>query len=317
MIEVANLTKQYGKLTALNSVSFKVEKGEILGFLGPNGAGKTTAMRIITGYLPPTSGEVSVAGFDVLKQPMEAKRLIGYMPETVPLYEDMTVTESLQFYAEIRGVKKSDREKRINEVLKSCGIEDVKHQLIKTLSKGYRQRVGLAQALINDPEILILDEPTIGLDPKQIIEIRELIRSFIGKRTVILSSHILPEVSVICNRIAIIHRGDLIALDTQDKLASEAAGSPTIAISVKGPSTKVKSGLKKMDGVKLTDVLSKDGKNVNEYVLNLDKDSEEIRKQISKFIIDNDWLLLGMEERGDSLEEIFINLVNKHEGGKR
>jgi ABC-2 type transport system ATP-binding protein len=317
MIEVLNLTKQYGKLTALDKVSFKVKKGEILGFLGPNGAGKTTTMRILTGFLPATSGEVKLGGYDIRKEPLKAKKIIGYLPESVPFYEDFTVLENLNFFAELRGVSKKSRPKRVESVLKSCGIEDVRHKLIRTLSKGYRQRVGLAQALINDPDILILDEPTIGLDPMQIIEIRELIKSFAGKRTVILSSHILPEVSVICSRIAVIHRGELIALDTQEKLALKALGGSTVFISVKGPTKKIKAGLLKMKGIEsVSESVSADGK-TSDFDIVISGAPDKIKGEILKFIIKNKWGLLAMETRQNDLEKIFINLVNQHERSKR
>lgn len=317
MIEVLNLTKQYGKLTALDNISFKMKKGEILGFLGPNGAGKTTTMRILTGFLPATSGEVKLGGYDIRKEPLKAKKIIGYLPESVPFYEDFTVLENLSFFAELRGVSKKARAKRIESVLKSCGIEDVRHKLIRTLSKGYRQRVGLAQALINDPDILILDEPTIGLDPMQIIEIRELIKSFAGKRTVILSSHILPEVSVICSRIAVIHRGELIALDTQDKLAVKALGGSTVFISVKGPKKTIKSGLEKLTGVKsVTESHSTDGK-TDGFDIVFTGAADKMKGDISKFIVKNKWTLLAMETRQNDLERIFINLVKQHERSKR
>jgi ABC-2 type transport system ATP-binding protein len=317
MIEVINLTKEYGKLTALDKVSFEVKKGEILGFLGPNGAGKTTAMRIITGFLPATSGDVKLGGYDIRKEPLKAKKIIGYMPETVPFYEDLTVRESLNFFAELRGVQKSERAKRVKSVLQSCAIEDVEHRLIRTLSKGYRQRVGLAQALINNPQILILDEPTIGLDPMQIIEIRELIKSFAGKRTVILSSHILPEVSVICSRIAVIHKGELIALDTQEKLAEKALGGTTVFLSVKGPAKKISAGIEKINGVKSVSLSKPVESRTNDFVIIILGNTNKIRSEISSFIVKNKWDLLAMETRQNNLEEIFINLVNQHERSKR
>ncbi len=316
MIEVQNLVKNYGKFTALNGVSFDVKKGEILGFLGPNGAGKTTTMRIITGYLPPTSGSVKIDDIDIRKDSLAARKKIGYMPETVPLYDDLLVRESLKFYAEIKGVPKKDIEDSIDSVLSSCGIEDVQFKLIKNLSKGYRQRVGLAQALINDPDILILDEPTIGLDPKQIIEIRELIKGFAGKRTVILSSHILPEVSIICDRVAIIHKGEMIAIDKQEKLAGKLDDFPTLKLKVKGPSKKIEEGLNKIKGINAIQAIKADGTNTYDYMLTLD-DSEKIRKQITEYIVKNKWTLLELEDLANSLEEIFINLVNEHERSKK
>jgi ABC-2 type transport system ATP-binding protein len=317
MIEVINLTKDYGKLTALDNVSFEVKKGEILGFLGPNGAGKTTAMRIITGFLPATSGDVKLGGYDIRKEPLKAKKIIGYMPETVPFYEDFTVSESLNFFAELRGVLKSERANRVKLVLKSCAIEDVEHKLIRMLSKGYRQRVGLAQALITNPQILILDEPTIGLDPMQIIEIRELIKSFAGKRTVILSSHILPEVSVICSRIAVIHKGELIAIDTQEKLAEKALGGTTVFISVKGPAKKISSGIERIDGVKSVSQSKSVESGTNDFLIIISGNINKIKSEISSFVVKKKWNLLAMETKKNNLEEIFINLVNQHERSKK
>jgi len=218
LIEVRGLTKKYGTFTAVDDISFTVEKGQILGFLGPNGAGKTTTMRILTGYLPPTSGTALVAGYDVQEQSMEVRRRIGYLPESPPLYNDMTVREYVDFCAALKGVPRNKRAEAVSATLEQCGLEDRVNQLIGTLSKGYRQRTGLAQALVHDPEVLILDEPTIGLDPAQIIQIRELIKGLAGNHTVILSTHILPEVSVTCQAVAIIHQGKLCAADSLENL---------------------------------------------------------------------------------------------------
>ncbi|MBI5682169.1 MAG: ATP-binding cassette domain-containing protein [Deltaproteobacteria bacterium] len=224
MIQVENLTKNYGSHQALKGISFTVNKGEILGFLGPNGAGKTTTMRILTGFFPATSGKAVVAGFDVFEEPMEVRKRIGYLPENVPLYRDMVVTDYLKFAAGIKGIKKYDMDDRVNKVMDDCALQDVSRKLIGELSKGYRQRVGLAQALVNDPDVLILDEPTIGLDPNQIIEIRKLIKGLAGKRTIILSTHILPEVSMICHRVVIINKGEVVAVDTPQNMTSRIQG---------------------------------------------------------------------------------------------
>lgn len=235
MIEVNNLTKRYGTLTAVDRVSFTVEKGEILGFLGPNGAGKTTTMRIITGYMPPGEGSAKIAGFDVVDHPLEVKRRIGYMPETPPLYVDMTVDEYLAFCSRLKQIPGSQVRMRIRRVCEKVDILDVRTKVIKTLSKGYRQRVGLAQALIHDPEVLILDEPTLGLDPIQIREVRELIKSLAGEHTIILSTHILPEVSMTCDRVVIINKGRLIAQDTPEGLTRSMRGSEKLTVVVEGP----------------------------------------------------------------------------------
>jgi ABC-2 type transport system ATP-binding protein len=220
MIEVESLTKRYGDFTAIKNVSFRVNKGEIVGFLGPNGAGKTTTMRIITGFLPATEGNVSVSGHDVFKDGMKAKKKIGYLPEHPPLYTDMGVEEYLRFVAKIKGVQRSQRANAIGRVIEKCGLRDVRNVIINKLSKGYKQRVGLAQAMVHDPEVLILDEPTIGLDPKQIIEIRQLIRSLAGDHTIILSTHILPEVTMVCQRVLIIDQGRIVADDSLEKLTT-------------------------------------------------------------------------------------------------
>jgi ABC-2 type transport system ATP-binding protein len=221
MIEVVNLTKRYQKLLAVSDISFRVERGEVLGFLGPNGAGKTTTMRILTGALPATSGRVEVAGFNVFEQPMQVKRRVGYLPEVPPLYDELDAAAYLRFVARLKGVRRARLASEIDRVVTTCGLTDVTRRLIGNLSKGYRQRVGLAQALLGDPEVLILDEPTIGLDPNQIAEIRSLIRSLADQHTVILSTHILPEVVQVCQRVVIIDRGKIVANDTLDKLTSE------------------------------------------------------------------------------------------------
>ncbi len=221
MIKVEGLTKRYGDVTAIEDISFQVEKGEIVGFLGPNGAGKTTTMRIITGFLPSTDGTATVAGHDIFEKPMEVKKRIGYLPEHPPVYADMTVTGYLKFVSKIKGVPRSARADAIDRMVERCGLKDVRKKIIGKLSKGYRQRVGLAQAMIHDPEVLILDEPTIGLDPKQIIEIRELVKSLAGEQTIILSTHILPEVTMICQRCLIIDRGRIVADDSLEALTAQ------------------------------------------------------------------------------------------------
>jgi len=220
MIEVEGLTKRYGDFTAIEDITFRVEKGEIVAFLGPNGAGKTTTMRVLTGYLPATDGKVAVGGFEVFEKPMEVKKRIGYLPEHPPVYNDMSVTEYLKFVAKIKGVPRKERKAAMERVIQKCSLSDVSDRIIGKLSKGYKQRVGLAQAMIHDPEVLILDEPTIGLDPKQIIEIRELIKSLSGDHTIILSTHILQEVTMICQRVLIISQGRIVADDTLENLTA-------------------------------------------------------------------------------------------------
>src|SRR5271167_2192039 len=232
MIKVEGLTKRYARNIAVDNISFEVEKGQIVGFLGPNGAGKTTTMRILTCFLPPTSGTATVAGFDVLEQPMEVKKRIGYLPETPPLYPEMEVHEYLEFVGRIKGIPVQELSRRVDEAAEKCAVGDVKKTLIGKLSKGYRQRVGLAQAIIHNPEVLILDEPTAGLDPQQIIETRDLIKGLAGDHTIILSTHILPEVEQICERVIIIARGKLVATDTVANLTSRLRGAETVAVEV-------------------------------------------------------------------------------------
>ena len=253
MIEVENLTKRYGPTLAVSDVSFRVEKGEILGFLGPNGAGKTTTMRVITGYLPASDGKVRVAGYDVHDEPLEAKRRTGYLPETPPVYPDMTVTEYLSFVARIKGVARRDVKKRVDEVSEKCAVSDVRHRQIGKLSKGYRQRVGLAQALIHNPDVLVLDEPTAGLDPKQIIETRELIKGLAGQHTVVLSTHILPEVSKTCQRVVVINAGKIVAVGTPRRIDAPLAGYETVLVTVEGPAAEIMDKLQRVGGVNMVE----------------------------------------------------------------
>ena len=250
MIEVENLTKKYGSQVAVDNLSFRVERGMIYGFLGPNGAGKSTTMNMMTGYIAATSGTVKINGYDILKNPEQAKKSIGYLPELPPVYPDMTVYEYLRFVAELKKVKKNERQVQIEDVMKQTQIEDVKGRLIKNLSKGYKQRVGLAQAIIGYPEVIILDEPTVGLDPKQIIEIRELIRELAKKHTIILSSHILSEVSAVCDHIMIISKGKLVASDTPEGLMTLLKGGRQMKLSVLGEQSKVEELLQSMESVK-------------------------------------------------------------------
>ena len=250
MIEVENLTKKYGSHVAVDNLSFRVERGMIYGFLGPNGAGKSTTMNMMTGYIAATSGTVKINGYDILKNPEQAKKSIGYLPELPPVYPDMTVYEYLRFVAELKKVKKNERQAQIEDVMKQTQIEDVKGRLIKNLSKGYKQRVGLAQAIIGYPEVIILDEPTVGLDPKQIIEIRELIRELAKKHTIILSSHILSEVSAVCDHIMIISKGKLVASDTPEGLMTLLKGGRQMKLSVLGEQSKVEELLRSMESVK-------------------------------------------------------------------
>src|SRR5262245_31684439 len=260
MIEVDRLTKRYGPVPAIQDVSFTVEKGQIVGFLGPNGAGKTTTMRILSCFMPASGGTARVAGYDVFEQSLEVRRRIGYLPENVPLYADMTVGAYLDFVASIKGVSRGDRRRRVGEVLERCQIPDVRGRLIGRLSKGYRQRVGLAQALIADPEVLILDEPTIGLDPKQIVGIRQLIKSLAGAHTVILSTHILPEVSMVCEGVIIINRGGIVAQGPIDTLVQQFFPTSRVEVEIVGPPDAVRHGLERIPGVTtVAEIVAPDG----------------------------------------------------------
>lgn len=310
MIEVENLTKNYGSHQVLKGISFSVKKGEILGFLGPNGAGKTTTMRILTGFFPATSGKAMVGGFDVFEEPLEVKKRIGYLPENVPLYRDMVVFDYLRFAAGVKGVKKYDINDRVKKVMEDCSLSDVSHKLIGELSKGYRQRVGLAQALVNDPDVLILDEPTIGLDPKQIIEIRKLIKNLAGKRTIILSTHILPEVSMTCQRVVIINKGEVIAVDTPQNLTSRIQGGNKLILKIDGNPSAVLKELQEIKGIGRVERREALAGTFSEYIVEM-KEGEDPRKEIAPQIVKNGWGLLEMRPQEMSLEDIFIKLVTK------
>jgi ABC-2 type transport system ATP-binding protein len=309
LIEVQNLTKKYGPFTAVDDVSFRVERGQILGFLGPNGAGKTTTMRILTGYMPATDGKAIVAGFDIFDQPVEAKRRIGYLPETPPLYPDMTVAEYLSFVAKIKGVPSGDRKARIKQVMERTWVAEMSGRMCSKLSKGYRQRVGLAQALIHNPDVLILDEPTAGLDPKQIIETRQLIKELAGDHTIILSTHILPEVSQTCDRVVIINRGKVVAIDTPDNLTSRLRGSETMYVQVDAGSADAGPALASIVGVtRVVEADRRDG------VIGYEVDSErgqDVRRDLARTVVSNGFGLLEMRPMRMSLEQIFLSLTTE------
>lgn len=312
MIEVTNLTKSYGPFKAIENVTFSVEKGEVLGFLGPNGAGKTTTMRVLTCFHPATSGEAKVAGYDVFKQPLEVRRRIGYVPENVPLYGEMSVGTYLSFVADIKGVERGAKVKRLGAVLDACDLEPVRNKLISKLSKGYRQRVGLAQALIHEPEVLVLDEPTEGLDPKQIIEVRELIKGLRGERTIILSSHILPEVSQTCGRIIIINNGRIVATDTPERLQARVRGSHELRVTVRGAADDVAGVLRAVEGV--VDVALKDTGDGTSTWLVSSQLEHDVREAVAAKVIEKGWGLLELAPVGLSLEQIFLELTTKDPG---
>ena len=309
MIEVQHLTKRYGPVTAVDDVSFSVQRGEILGFLGPNGAGKTTTMRVLTGYMPPTDGKAVVAGYDVFEQPIEAKRRTGYLPETPPLYPDMTVRDYLSFVSRIKGVPRGERTARVNEMMEKTRIADVANRHCGKLSKGYRQRVGLAQALMHNPDVLILDEPTAGLDPKQIIETRQLIKALAGDHTIILSTHILPEVSQTCQRVVIINKGKVVAVDTPDNLTSRLQGSETMYLQVDAAGADVASVLQRVSGV--TRVAVTDTK---QQIVGYEVDSEagrDVRRDLSRAVVNGGFGLLELRPMRMSLEEIFLHVTTE------
>ena len=307
MIEVQHLTKRYGPITAVDDVSFRVERGEILGFLGPNGAGKTTTMRILTGYMPATDGKAIVAGFDVFDQPIEAKRRTGYLPETPPLYPDMSVIEYLEFVAKIKGVPSNERASRLKQVMQRTRIDDMAGRQCAKLSKGYRQRVGLAQAILHNPDVLILDEPTAGLDPKQIIETRELIKELAGDHTIILSTHILPEVSQTCQRVVIINKGRVVAVDTPDNLTARLRGSETMYVQVDARGADAAGVLGQVPGV--TRVAESDRR---DGVVGYEIDSEtgrDVRRDLARAVVSSGFGLLELRPIRISLEEIFLSLT--------
>ena len=311
MIEVEHLTKRYGLLAAIKDVSFQVRQGEILGFLGPNGAGKTTTMRILAGFFPATQGRAVVAGYDVFEHPLEAKSRVGYLPESPPLYTEMTVDSYLRFVATIKGVAGSETPGRMEIVKDRCGLSGQGERLIKHLSKGFRQRVGLAQALIHDPDVLILDEPTIGLDPKQIIEFRELIGSLRGEHTIILSTHILPEVSMTCDRVIIINRGRIVAVDSPRNLTSRMQGGEQIDLTVGGDTGRVAELLSALPHVRRVAV--QEPQNGLSSVLVEADGQAEIRHAVARQVIREGLDLYELKVRSVSLEEVFVELTTEEE----
>lgn len=305
MVEVVGLTKFYGEVKALEEVTFDVRRGEILGFLGPNGAGKTTTMRILTGFLSPTSGTAKVAGYDVVENSLEVRRLTGYLPETVPLYNEMRVRDYLGYMARIRGVPRRSIRERVDDVVGRCGLTEVADRLIGHLSKGYRQRVGIAQALVHDPQVLILDEPTIGLDPVQVREVRQLIKSMAGERTIILSTHILPEVSMTCERVLIIHKGRIVAEDTPEGLSRRLQQSERILVRLARPPSQPLRAFSQLDGVVRVESVGD-----NLFAIETPP-GNDIRERVAEFVVQNGWGLLELRREELTLEDIFVNLVTR------
>ncbi|HYT68887.1 MAG TPA: ABC transporter ATP-binding protein [Vicinamibacterales bacterium] len=309
MIEVQHLTKRYGRVTAVDDVSFRVEPGEILGFLGPNGAGKTTTMRILTGYMPASEGRATVAGYDVFTHPIEAKRRTGYLPETPPLYPDMTIREYLDFVARIKRVPAAERNSRVDAVMERTRVTDMAARHCGKLSKGYRQRVGLAQAIIHNPEVLILDEPTAGLDPKQIIETRELIRSLAGDHTIVISTHILPEVAQTCQRVVIINKGRVVAVDTPDNLTARLRGAETMYVQVDAAGADVVTALSGIPGVvRVAAADMRTGSGAFEVESERGRD---VRRELSREIVTRGWGLLELRPMRLSLEEVFLQVTTE------
>ena len=313
MIEVKNLVKRYGNHLALDNVSFTVENGEVIGFLGPNGAGKSTTMNIITGYLSSTEGEVLVDGISVLDEPEKAKKKIGYLPEIPPLYTDMTVDEYLLFVCQLKGVAADKRVETVTRIARQTRIADVRKRLIRNLSKGYRQRVGIAQALIGDPDVLILDEPTVGLDPKQITEVRSLIKELSETHTLIISSHILAEVQNVCTRVIIINKGRIVATDTPENLAKSSVKSNKLEMRIKGPKNDVLNGITAIEGVTAAEIVRI--REEGSVDIDIDTDEEhDVREAIFEFCSENHYPILQMKSLEVSLEDIFLQITGEREG---
>jgi ABC-2 type transport system ATP-binding protein len=307
LIEVQDLTKEYGSVRAVDHVSFTVKKGEILGFLGPNGAGKTTTMRILTGFMPATAGTARVSGYDVFGDSIEVRRRIGYLPEAPPLYSDMTVEAYLEFVARIKGVAAEKIAGRVTDALKKTSLEEKRSDLIKRLSRGYKQRVGLAQALVHDPEVIILDEPTVGLDPKQIIEVRNLIKGLAGNHTIILSTHILPEVSMTCDRVVIINKGKIVAVDTPQNLTGQLKGGQKVRLEVEAPEKPLRDLLAEIPAVGAIQFETpRDGRSVLTVETAPGKD---IRSELAAMMVSRGWALFELHGMSLSLEEIFLQLT--------
>lgn len=306
MIEVNGLTKYYGSLAAIEDVSFRVDQGEIVGFLGPNAAGKTTTMRILTGFSPASRGTAKIAGFDVRERPVEVKRRIGYLPESVPLYPEMRVRRFLEYVAEVKAVPRRERRREVERVVERCGLAEMAGRTVGNLSKGFRQRVGLAQALLGNPPVLILDEPTVGLDPRQIIEIRRMIKELAQDHTVLLSTHILPEVAMVCRRVIIINRGRIVAQDTMENLA-ESNGNG-FAVEATGPADRVEKALRAVKGVE--QVRHEGG---GRYLVTAG--SRDAREAVARALVEQDLGLRGLEARARTLEEVFVEAISAEEGG--
>ncbi len=312
MIEVQNITKKYNNFIAVDDISFKIEEGEVVGFLGPNGAGKSTTMSMITGFIEPTSGKIIVNGYDINQKSKQAKKQIGYMPENVPLYLELTVKEFVSYMADLKLVKRADKKTEIERVIKLTGLEDVKGKLIRSLSRGYKQRVSLAGALVGNPPILILDEPTVGLDPKQVIEIRNLIKSLGKEHTILISSHILSEISQMCNKIMIINKGKILRIDSTSEIEKQASDSSEIVVTVEDSDNKFKNIKKSISNISSIELVQ-DKK--NEKIYNVKYTGEDIRKPLFKECAKQDITIVEMKKKENSLEDAFLKITE--EGGKK
>ena len=313
MIEVKNITKKYGKTLAVDDISFSIKEGEIVGLLGPNGAGKSTTMNMLTGFIEPTEGEITIDGFSMSKKPKHAKKLIGYMPEGVPLYTELTVKEFVTYMAEIKQVKRDVRKEKVNEIIKNTGLEDVQSKLIKNLSRGYKQRVSMAGCLVGEPKILILDEPTVGLDPKQITEIRNLIKELGKTHTVILSSHILSEVSQICNKVIIINKGKIVAIDTPQNLENKVSNNNSLYITAEDPENKVESIKEKISEIEKIEKIETLEDGTTKYIITA-KGDVDLRKTLFAEFAKENITIYEMKKADTSLEDAFIQLI---EGGDK
>lgn len=322
MIEITNVTKKYGNFTAVDDISFTIQNGEIIGFLGPNGAGKSTTMNMITGYIEPTEGTITVNGYDIQKKPQKAKKQIGYMPEGVPLYQDLTVKEFVTYMAELKKVDKKVKKEEVEKALTETGIKDVEKKLIRNLSRGYKQRVSMAGALVGSPDVLILDEPTVGLDPKQITEIRSLIKELGKEHTVILSSHILSEVSQLCERVIIINKGKIVAIDTPENLEKATQERNIILVTVEDKQNKMKEINTLIPEIAKCEEVKDNGDGTKQYMIEAKKNAD-LRKQLFEVLPKNDITIFELKKAETSLEDAFITLINKSsekakkEGGKK
>ena len=313
MIEVKNITKKYGNFTAVDNINFKIEEGEIIGLLGPNGAGKSTTMNMITGYIEPTEGEIKVEGYDISKKPKKAKAQIGYMPEGVPLYSDLTVKEFVTYMAELKKVDRKTRKEKVEKIIEQTGLKDVEKKLTRNLSRGYKQRVSMAGALVGEPKILILDEPTVGLDPKQITEIRALIKELGKTHTVILSSHILSEVSQICNKVIIINKGKIVAIDTPENLEKKVESNNTTYVTVEDTENKMETIKEKIPEIKEIKLIKENEDGTKQYVLESEKDVD-LRKIVFNEFAKENITIFEMKKADTTLEDAFMKLI---EGGKK